>query len=73
MFKNFGLIIRQMEGMSIRAQRRQRNRERMISRANDLIRGNAEKRSTENPSITEKALMAIPRPVAVNIFLMAVG
>ena len=59
--------------MSKRAQSRQSNRERMISRANDLISGNAEKRSTENPSITEKALMAMPRPVAASIFLIAEG
>lgn len=49
--------------MSISAEKRQNRSDRIMSRANDFMSGNADRKSTEKPNITESALIVIPRPV----------
>jgi len=44
-----------------------------MSKANIFRKGNAEKNSTEKPTITEKALMMMPLPVVVSVVFIASG
>jgi len=58
-------------GMSSRAHSRHNTIELIIRKANERINGNDEMKSTENPAITERALMVIPLPVLVILEITA--
>ena len=62
-----------MAGINTSALIRQKKSDKMISIANERIKGKAEMNNTEKPSITEKALMLIPLPTPVMALLMAVA
>jgi len=70
--KNFGLTFITKDGTRMSAQSRHSRIEKMIRNAKVLRIINPEKNSTANPRMTEKPLMAIPLPVVVSVFLIAV-
>ncbi len=49
--------------MNISAQIKQRKSDNIINNPNERTNGKSDKKSTENPIITAKALIIIPRPM----------
>jgi len=45
----------------------------MIKNANERINGKPDKNKTANPIITENALIVIPLPMVIKVFLIASG
>jgi len=69
--KNFGLTIKLIAGISIKEHVIHKKIEKMIRNAKDLIIGKDDKSNTENPNITDTALIVIPLPVFNMAFFTA--
>jgi uncharacterized membrane protein len=65
--RNWGFVTIEIAGISINAHSRHKRIEKMIKKAKLFRITSPEKKSTANPTITEKAFIATPRPVVIRV------